>query len=83
MLEFAPILAGAVAGRASALLLTERHRAWSWCAAALAGVGVSVLAGEPAISVVFPAVDALLGCAGYLAARVTESALRAYRTSNR
>jgi len=83
MLELVPIVAGALAGRASVLLLTERHARWSWWAAALAGVGVSVLAGEQVVSVAFPAVDALLGCAGLLAARVAEQALRSYRTSNR
>ena len=83
MLELVPIVAGALAGRASALLLTERHQGWSWWGAALAGVGVSAIAGEHVVSVAFPAVDALLGCAGLLAARATESALRSYRTSNR
>ncbi|HEX4932758.1 MAG TPA: hypothetical protein VFV33_06220 [Gemmatimonadaceae bacterium] len=83
MLELVPMVAGALVGRASALLLTERHRGWSWGVAALAGVAVSALAGEPAVSLAYPATDALLGCAGFLAARAAESAWRPYRTSNR
>ena len=57
-------------------------------AAALAGVAVSVVSGEPAESLAYPAFDALLACSGLVALQVATSVLRArrrsnYRTSNR
>jgi len=97
MLELVPIVAGALVGRGIVLLLTgrsiaQRHPhltdALALVAAALAGVAVSVVSGEPAESLAYPAFDALLACSGLVALQVATSVLRArrrpnYRTSNR
>lgn len=88
MFELLPIVAGALAGRGAVLLLAggeamRRHpramRGVAYVAAALGGVAVSLLAGEPAVTLAFPAVDAALGGGGFLAYQVAAAAMRARR----